>query len=55
VRKELDLYGHDETGRKFMEMQTYRRDMIMKQQNQGLGGAFKNVNKLGGGAGLPGA
>ncbi len=40
VRKELDKFGRVETGSKYLQVQGARRDMILKQRNQGIGSVF---------------
>lgn len=44
ARQEIKKYGREGTGKKYMELQSARRDFIMKQRQQGLGGM---MNKLG--------
>ncbi len=46
ARKELDKYGRVNTGKKFLDIQSARRDMILKQRNQGIGGVFSGLGKL---------
>lgn len=46
VREELRRYGRENTAQKFNSLQSYRRELIMKQQNQGVGGFLSGINKL---------
>lgn len=44
ARQEIKKYGREGTGKKYMELQSARRDFIMNQRQKGLGGM---MNKLG--------
>lgn len=46
MREELRRYGRENTAAKFNSVQSYRRELIMKQQNQGVGGFLSGINKM---------
>lgn len=46
MRDELRRYGRENTAQKFNQMQTHRRDMILKQRDRGVGGFMSGVSKL---------
>lgn len=47
ARSEIKKYGKEGTGKKYIELQQARREFILKQRNQGLGGM---MGKLSGGS-----
>jgi hypothetical protein len=46
VRKELDMYGREGTGKKFMEVLSARRSMILQQRQKGLGGMIGGIKAM---------
>lgn len=48
ARAEIKKYGKEGTGKKYIELQQARREFILRQRNQGLGGM---MGKLQGGSG----
>ena len=43
VRHELEKYGYENPGEKFGQIQTARKDLIMKQREKGLGGLYDKL------------
>ena len=39
-------YTRDNTAEKFNSVQSYRRDMILKQRDQGVGGFMSGISKM---------
>jgi len=46
VRDELRRFGREKTADKFNSMQSHRRDMILKQRDQGMGGFMTGLSKM---------
>lgn len=44
VRKELEKYGYENPGEKFSEIQSARKDLIMKQRSSGFGGMLNTLS-----------
>jgi import inner membrane translocase subunit TIM50 len=49
ARNEIKKYGREGTGKKYLEVQSARRDFILKQRSQGLGGVMGRLQQSGGG------
>eukprot|EP00347_Sterkiella_histriomuscorum_P015966 403355012 len=45
-RQEIKKFGREGTGRKYIEMQNARRELILKQRNSGISGMVGSLGKL---------